>query len=208
MEPSPPEVEFEHRRLRPGTVPPSIRQAQDQLGGLRGKVLQRARISRAVFVLLGALAIAYGTQRAGIELPMAICFFFGTLPVLWVGGWLFGFLFQARRAAKDVAQKVGSTQWQGELAAFTVVEKVKLSMSPAGLHLTRGADSEVVDWARVKMDRMGPGTLAVYLGEEKSGLALNEGMMVPRTAFASDTSFDDFCLAMQRFIWEAQRRSS
>ena len=208
MEPTPPEVEFEHRRLKPGTVPPSIRQAQDRFGGVRSKVLQRARISRAVFVLAGALAIAWATQRAGIELPLAICFFFGTLPVLWVGGWLFGFLFQARRAAKDVATTVGSTQWQGELAAVTVVEKVKLSMSSLGLHVTRGEESQVVGWNRVKMDRMGPGTLALYLGEEKSGLALNEGLMVPRTAFASDTSFDDFCLAMQRFIWEAQRRSS
>lgn len=209
MEPtSPPEVEFEHRRLRPGTVPPSIAKAQDRFGGVRAKLLQRARLSRAVFVIAGALAIAWATQRAGIELPMAICFFFGALPILWVGGWLFGFLFQARQAAKDVATTVGSTQWQGELAAVTVVEKVKLSMSSLGLHVTRGEESTVIDWNRVKMDRMGPGTLAVYLGEEKTGLALNEGMMVPRTAFSSDSSFDDFCLAMQRFIWEAQRRSS
>lgn len=207
MESTPPEVEFEHRRLKAGTVPPSIQKAQERFSGLRGKLIARARVSRAVFVLLGAAAIAYGTQRAGIELPMAMCFFFGALPILWVGGWLFGFLFQARSAAKDVATTVGSTAWQGELAAATVVEKVKLSMSSLGLHVTRDATSQVIGWSRVKMDRMGPGTLAIYLGEEPTGLALNEGLMVPRAAFSSDTSFDDFCLAMQRFIWEAQRKS-
>lgn len=206
MEPTPPEVEFEHRRLRPGTVPPSIQQAQARLTGLQGKLVRRARLSRAIFVLLGAAAIAWGTQRAGIELPGALCFFFGALPLLWVGGWLFGFLFQARRAAKDVATTVGSTQWQGELQAATVVEKVRLSMSSLGLHVTRDEASQVIGWGRVRMDRMGPGTLAVYLGEE-TGLALNEGLMVPRSAFGSDTAFDDFCLTMQRFIWEAQRQA-
>ena len=203
MEPTSPEVEFEHRRLKPGAVPPSIQKAQDGLSGVRGKLLQRARVSRALFVLAGALAIAWGTQRAGIELPMAICFFFGALPVLWVGGWLFGFLFQARRAARDVATTVGSTKWQGELEAVTVVEKVKLSMSSLGLHLTRDADSQVVGWKRVRIDRVGPATLAIYFGGEE--LALNEALVVPRAAFSSDTTFDDFCLAMQRFIWEAQR---
>ena len=88
-----------------------------------------------------------------------------------------------------------------------MVEKVKLSMSSLGLHITRDAESQVIGWNRVRMDRMGPGTLALYLGEEASGLALNEGLMVPRAAFSSDTTFDDFCLTMQRFIWEAQRKS-
>ncbi len=208
MEESKTEVEFEHRRLKPGTVPPSIQKAQDRFSGMRGTLLQRARWSRAVFVIAGALGIAWGTERAGIELPMALCFFFGALPVLWVGGWLFGFLFQARRAAKDVATTVGSTQWQGELAAVTVVEKLKLSMSSLGLHITRGEEVQVIGWGRVRMERMGPATLAVILGDEPSGLALNESIMVPRTAFSSDTTFDDFCLAMQRHIWEAQRHLS
>ena len=206
MEPTATEVEFEHRRLRPGTVPPSIQKAQERFTGLRGKLIQRARISRAVFVLMGALGIAWATERAGIALPAAICFFFGALPVLWVGGWLFGFLFQARRAAKDVATTVGSTQWQGELEAVTVIEKVKLSMSSLGLHVTRDQDTKVIGWGRVRMERADPGSMALYLGEEPGGLALNEGLMVPRTAFGSDGRFDDFCLAMQRFIWEAQRK--
>lgn len=205
MELSPQEVEFEHRRLRPGTVPPSIVKAQERFTGLRSKLVQRARLSRALFVLVGALGIAWATQRAGIELAGALCFFFGALPVLWVGGWLFGFLFQARSAAKDVATTVGSTQWQGELAAATVVEKVKLSMSSLGLHLTRDQETQVIGWGRVRMERMGPASLAVYLGNEPTGLALNEALNVPRTAFGSDGAFDDFCLAMQRFIWEAQR---
>ena len=196
------EIEFEHRRLKPGTVPASLQGAQARLSGLR----KQAQWSRAAFVLVGALGIAWGTQRAGIELPTALCFFFGALPVLWVGGWLFGFLFQARRAAKAVSLKVGSTQWQGELAAATVVEKVKLSMSALGLHITRDQDTQVIGWPRVRMERVGPATLAVFMSEEPSGLAMNEGMMVPRTAFGSDTTFDDFCLAMQRFIWEAQRK--
>lgn len=201
-----PSVEFEHRRLKPGVVPPSLQQAQARFTGLRARLLQRAQLSRAIFVLLGAAAIAWGTQRAGIGLAGAVCFFFGALPVLWVGGWLFGFLFQARRAARDVATTVGSTHWQGELEAATVVEKVKLSMSSLGLHLERDGVSQVTGWPRVRMDRVGPETLALYLSEE-SGLALNEGLMVPRSAFPSDTAFDDFCLAMQRHLWEAQRRA-
>lgn len=208
MEPTKTEVEFEQRRLRPGTVPPSLQKAQERFSGVRSKLMQRAQWSRAAFVLAGALAIAWGTERAGIELPMAMCFFFfGALPILWVGGWLFGFLFQARRAAKDVATTVGSTRWQGELGEASEVEKVKLSMSSLGLHLTRDQDSTVFDWGRVRMERMGAGALAVFLGGEPSGLALNEAIHVPRTAFASDGAFDDFCLAMQRFIWEAQRKA-
>lgn len=207
MEPTQTEVEFEHRRLRAGTMPPSLRKAQERFSGARGKLIQRAQWSRAAFVLAGALAIAWGTERAGIALPTAMCFFFGALPILWVGGWLFGFLFQARRAQKEVASTVGSTQWQGELAEATVVEKVKLSMSSLGLHLTRDQDSTVFGWGRVRMERVGSAALAVFLSGEPSGLALNEALHVPRAAFDSDSSFDDFCLAMQRFIWEAQRKA-
>jgi hypothetical protein len=87
-----------------------------------------------------------------------------------------------------------------------VVEKVKVSMSSVGLHLTRDAESQVIGWKRVRIDRMDPGSLVIYLGEG-TGLAMHEGMMVPRSAFSSDTTFDDFCLAMQRFIWEAQRKA-
>lgn len=207
MEPTQTEVEFEHRRLKPGTVPPSLQKAQDRFSGMRGKVLTGARISRGIFVLLGALAIAWATERAGIELPGAICFYFGALPVLWVGGWLFGFLFQARRAAKDVATTMGSTQWQGELSAATVVEKVKLSMTSLGLNITHGAETQVVGWPRVRMERMGPDGLVVFVNQDGGGLAMNEAMQVPRSAFSSDSAFDDFCLTMQRFIWEAQRKS-
>jgi hypothetical protein len=56
------------------------------------------------------------------------------------------------------------------------------------------------------MARMGPETLAVYVGED-TGLAMNEGLMVPRSAFASDTAFDDFCLQLQRHLWEAERKA-
>lgn len=203
---SPPEVEFEHRRLRPGTVPPSLQQARDEVGSLQSKILQRARLWRGLFVVAGAASIAWSTQRLGIALPGALCFFFGALPVLWVGGWVFGFFFHARRSARTVAQRVGSTQWQGELEAATVVEKVKLSMSSLGLHLTRDGVAQVVGWGRVRMDRVDGQTLALFVAED-TGLALNEGLMVPRAAFPSDSAFDDFCLAMQRFIWEAQRKT-
>ncbi len=204
MEPN--EVEFEHRRLKPGTVPASLQHTRASLAPLPAKVLRRARGWRLVFVVLGAAAIAFGTQRAGIELPYALCFFFGALPVLWVGGWVFGFFFTAQRSVKKVASTMGSTQWQQELAAATELEKVKLSMSTLGLHLTRDGQSSVVGWNRVRMARMGPETLAVYVGED-TGLAMNEGLMVPRSAFASDTAFDDFCLQLQRHLWEAERKA-
>jgi hypothetical protein len=206
VEPSAPEVEFEHRRLKPGTVPPSLQQAREELGSLQSTIVQRARLWRVAFVVAGAASIAWSTQRLGIALPGALCFFFGALPVLWVGGWLFGFVVHARRSARTVAARVGSTKWQGELEAATVTEKVKLAMSSLGLHVTRDGVSQVVGWPRVRMDRVDDQTLALFLAED-TGLALNEGLMVPRSAFASDAAFDDFCLAMQRFLWEAQRRA-
>lgn len=174
---------------------------------LHQKLLRRARLFRALFLLLGTVGIAWATQRAGIELPQALCFFLGAVPVLWVFGWLFGFLFQARRAAKDVATSVGSTRWQAELEAATIVERVKLCLSEVGLQVSLGGgdgQARVVPWSRVKIERVSPQMLAVFLRDER-GLALNEGLQVPRSAFSSDQSFDDFCLAMQRRVWEGER---
>ncbi|MFZ5439691.1 MAG: hypothetical protein ACOZQL_06765 [Myxococcota bacterium] len=206
MEPSPPEVEFEHRRLRQGALPPSLRLAREEVSSLQAKLLRRARAWRFVFLVAGAASIAWATQRLGIPLPGALCAFFGAIPLLWVGGWLFGFFVHARRSARTVAQRMGSARWQGELEAATVIEKVRLSMSSLGLHLTRDGVSQVVGWARVRMERVDPSTLALFVSED-TGLAMNEGLLVPRSAFGSDGAFDDFCLAMQRFIWEAQRRA-
>jgi len=167
------------------------------------QLVTKARITRGIFVVIGAAAIAFITQRAGISLGGALCLFLVALPSLWVGGWLFGFLFSARRVAKKFARDMGSSSWQGELAAVTMLEKVKLSADAPGLEVTRTEGTQLVDWKTVRIERVDPDTLAVSLGVED--LALNESLMVPRAAFASPEAFDEFCLALQKFVWEAQR---
>ncbi len=166
-------------------------------------LLSKARITRGIFVVIGAAAIAFITQRAGISLGGALCLFLVALPALWVGGWLFGFLFSARRAAKRFARDVGSSGWQNELAAVTMLEKVKLSADAPGLEVTRTEGTQLVQWKMVRIERVDADTLAVSLGLED--LALNESLMVPRAAFPSAEAFDEFCLTVQRFVWEAQR---
>lgn len=193
------QVEFEHRRLKPGALPPSLAAPQERVRSL----VTRARLTRAVFVVLGAAAIAFVTQRAGIGLNGALCLFLFALPALWVGGWLLGFLFSARRAVKTLSREMGSTAWQGELAATTMLEKVKLSADARGLEVTRSEGTQMVRWRAVRIERVDPETLAVSLGAEE--FALNESLMVPRAAFPSVEAFDEFCLTLQRFVWEAQR---
>ncbi len=201
MEPSQHEVEFEQRRLKPGALPQSLTPGKERFKGL----LVRARLMRAAFVVVGAASIAFATQRAGIPLGGALCLFFVALPVLWVGGWIFGFLFQARRAARKLTQHVGSTKWQDELAAATVVERIKLSVNELGLSVTNSDGTQLIGWNRVRIERLAAGSLAVFFHTQHEGLALNESLNVPGTAFSSTDAFDAFCLEMQRHVWNAQR---
>lgn len=209
MDASPPQVEFEHRRLKPGVVPPSLVEAHQKAGELGKRMSRRAKIWRALFVVAGAAAIAWGTQRAGMELQAGLCFFLAALPVLWIGGWLFGFLFSffihARTAKGEIRARVGSMNWQQELEQNSVVEKVKMAVLVEGLELVRDGQRQLVPWAAIKLDRIDARTMAVYLLNESSGLALNEALPVPRASFASDESFDAFCLQAQKHVWEAQR---
>lgn len=194
------EVEFEHRRPRP------LVEAQ-QLPALQQRITRRAQLSRALFVTGGALAIAWGTTRAGIALPNALCLFFGTLPVLWVGGWLAGFLFQARRTALTVVSTRAGTEITVGGQAVTEPERVKLSVAQAALQVTRGALVEQLPWEHVHLLRANPTALTLYLGrgQPASALQFHETMSVPASAFTSRAAFDDFCLAMQRHAWAAQR---
>ena len=80
---------------------------------------------------------------------------------------------------------------------------MKLSADAPGLEVTRTEGTQLVRWKAVRIERISPETLAVSLGSEE--LALNESMMVPRAAFPSAEAFDEFCLTLQRFVWEAQR---
>jgi hypothetical protein len=180
-------------------MPPSLEVPRERMRSL----LTRARVTRGVFVVLGAATIAFTTQKAGIGLEGALCLFLFALPALWVGGWLLGFLFSARRAAKKFSQEMGSSAWQGELAATTMIEKVKLSADAPGLEVTRTEGTQLVRWNSVRIERISPETLAVSLGAEE--LALNDNLMVPRAAFPSAEAFDEFCLTLQKFVWEAQR---
>lgn len=191
-------------------MPPSLQAAQQRAGELGQKMSARARVWRVGIVLLGAGAIAWLTQRAGLELRASLCFFLGALPILWVGGWLFGFLFtfavHARRArGRGVQVRVGSLGWQQELESVTFTERVKLSPHERGLDCVRDGAHQLITWDRVRVERPDATTLALFL-QEPGGLALNEALPVPRAAFASDEAFDAFCLEVQRHVWEAQRR--
>lgn len=170
---------------------------------------RRARLWRIGFLIVGAGVIAWATERAGMELKSGLCLFVVALPALWVGGWLFGFLFSffvhARRAKGDVQVQVGSTNWQNELASVTEIEKVKLLVRADGLETIRNGVTELVAWSRVKMDRVDSKTLALFVRDDVSGLAMNETLPVPRAAFSSDEAFDAFCLEVQKHVWEAQR---
>ena len=207
---TPPQVEFEHRRLKPGVVPPALVEAHQKAGELGQRMSSRAKLWRAVFVVTGAALIAFGSQRMGMELQGGLCLFIAALPILWVGGWLFGFLFSfmlhARKAKGHIQARVGSMNWQDELVKHSVMERVKMVVLADGLELHRDAEKQVVPWAAIKLDRVDAKTVAVYLLNETSGLALNEAIPVPRSAFASDEAFDAFCLEAQKHVWEAQRK--
>ncbi len=192
-------MEFETRRLTPAALEAPLRGTRARLTSL----LARARLVRVVVVVLGAAAIAFFTQRVGIELTGALCLFLVALPVLWVGGWLLGFFSSARRAARQAVREEGSGRWQVALEHATITEKVKLSAASGGLLVTRSDGAQLVPWREVRIERVNPGALAVYLASQS--LAMNEGLLVPRAAFASPEAFDAFCLLLQRFVWEAQR---
>ncbi|MGV3624236.1 MAG: hypothetical protein ACO1OB_25685 [Archangium sp.] len=195
------EVEFEQRRLDPGVIAQSIPPAQE---GMK-RLLNRARIVRAVIVLLGAASIAFGTQRAGIPLGGALCLFFGALPVLWIGGWLIGFITQARRAARKLNANVGSSEWQAKLKAATTIEKVKLSFNESGITVTRHETTKLTGWNRVRIERINAGELAIHYQPEFADTSRPELLNLPSSAFPTTEAFDTFCLEMQKLVWAAQR---
>lgn len=201
MERSQYEVEFEQRRLDPGAIAQTLPPARE---GMK-RLLDRARVVRAVIVLVGAAALAFGTQRAGIPLGGALCLFFAALPVLWVGGWLVGFFTQAKRAARKLSSDVGSSAWQEKLKAATTIEKVKLSFNESGLTVTRHGEERLTGWNRVRIERINAGELAIHYHPAFADFSRPEVLSLPSTAFASTEAFDEFCLAMQKFVWSAQR---
>lgn len=208
MDTSPRKVEFEHRRLKPGVVPPSLVEAQHKADELGRKMSRRAKIWRAVIVVLGAAAIAWGSQRLGLQFEGGLCLFLAALPVLWVGGWLFGFLFSfataARKANGEIRARVGSLDWQHELAQASVMEKVSMTVLADGLELVRDGERQLVPWGALKVDRVDSNTLLVFLLNESSGLAMNAALPVPSSAFASKTEWDEFCVEVQKQVWAAQ----
>jgi hypothetical protein len=202
---SPHEIEFTHRRLKTGLGLQGFQDAQAGVEQLKKTVVRRAQISRALFVIAGALVIAWGTQRAGIELPQALCFFFGTLPVLWVGGWLAGAMFQARRTVRQATGRMGSTAWQREAQAATVQEQVKLTVSDEALVVKRDGVESRHDWPAVHLNRLGPDQATLHFGAQSGGFMLEEALVVPSSVFPNPEAFDEFCLAIQRRLWAAQR---
>lgn len=201
MELLPQEVSFEHRIRKAGAVPPSF--AKVELGAARlvRSASWKAKIWRWVFVVVGAAIVAFVTQRSGLSLPLALCPFFGVLPVLWVGGWLFGYRLHLVRAAQAGEIEMGSTQWKHELESVLVPERVKIAISREAMIVTRDDVVASAAWKHVQFKRFGVQEIAIFFGPGDAPQAVS----VPRTAFTSDAAFDDFCLTMQGFIWEAER---
>jgi hypothetical protein len=197
VELKPQEVSFEHRVRKAGEVPASFSRVELEAARLHKRAAGRAKLWRWVFVILGAASVAFMTQRAGVELPLALCPFLGVLPVLWVGGWVFGYGVHTIRRAREGVIEIGSTKWQQELEGTLVLERVTLSLTREAMVLKRDEIVSSVDWKQVRFNRFGHQELAIVW---------NEGAMltVPRTAFTSDEAFDDFCLTLQGFIWAAE----
>lgn len=201
VEPSPPpSVEFEHQRL---AMPPSaaplgrVIDAKELPG-----YATRVRVVRAVVVVVGALAVAFATQRGGLSLTTALCVFVGVLPVLWIAGWLGGFLLSARRlAAQARGAGLAIEEFEAEVRRRTRTERVRLEVRDDGLFVERRGELEngarTVPWREVHFTRPGPGGAIVQL----SPLELLE---VPATAFAEPSAFDAFCLAVQARVWRAE----
>lgn len=200
MEPSPPpSVEFEHQRLAPPSAAPLGRVIDaKELPGYATRV----RVARAVVVVVGALAVAFATQRGGLPLTTALCVFVGVLPVLWIAGWFGGFLLSARKLA---AQAKGAVAALGEIEADvrrrSRSERIRLEVREDGLWIDRRGelenDARTVPWREVHFSRPGPAGAIFQLGPF-------ELLEVPATAFAEPAAFDAFCLAVQARVWRAE----
>ncbi|MEW5740586.1 MAG: hypothetical protein AB1938_16780 [Myxococcota bacterium] len=202
MEPTPPviSVEFEHRRFVPPAAPGPRALKLLGPGGVPG-LTRRIRIVRAVFVIAGALGIAFATERSGVALGAALCVFLGALPLLWVVGWLAGVLLTTRRLAVQTSKALEGLDLQAELAKHQRVERVRLELRDDGLWLERkgvGEDeSRSIDWRKVGFTRRGPQSAVVFVGPQ-------DFLEIPSAAFPDAAAFDAFCLALQARVWRAE----
>jgi hypothetical protein len=202
VEPSPPlpSVEFERRRLAPA---PSANGLHVVMGGPAAtRFTRRLHGVRAAVVVLGALAVAFVTQRLGVGLGGALCAFLGVLPILWGAGWLFGLLVSARRLAADVSQHGAALPTVEGASPRWHLERVRLEVRDEGLRLERrgelGDGASTIAWRDVRFTRPGPDGALL-------GLGADEVLEVPASAFPALADFDAFCLALQAKVWEAAR---
>lgn len=199
VEPPPPviAVEFEHRRF---VVPEGPGPAIQVLGpgGVPG-LTKRIKVVRAAIVALGALGIAFATQRAGVSLGSALCVFLGVLPVLWIAGWLAGVVFTTRRLAVKTSKALQGMDLQAELSKHQRVERVRLELREDALWLERRGvedESRSVAWGQVGFTRRGPQSAVVFVGPQ-------DFLEIPSAAFPDAAAFDAFCLALQARVWRA-----
>jgi hypothetical protein len=69
--------------------------------------------------------------------------------------------------------------------------------------VTRDSGVQRWAWSAVSMNRLGP-TLALRFSQP---LGPGDHLEVPESAFLSPAVFDDFCLLIQRRLWEAEREA-
>jgi hypothetical protein len=139
---------------------------------------------------------------AGLPLTAALCVFVGVLPVLWVAGWLGGFLLSARKLAAQAKSAVAPLdELEADVRRRSRSEKIRLEVRDDGLFIERRGelenDARTVPWWDVHFSRPGPAGAIFQLG----ALELLE---VPAAAFAEPAAFDAFCLAVQARVWRAE----
>lgn len=202
--PSPLRVEFDHPRHRLGQLP-ALPGAAVVVNELTPGLKQRVLAARVVIVVLGAAALAFATERAGLPLSAGLCVFFGALPVLWLAGFFVGALLTMRRTAMAARKAAETFDWDAELQRTrTDTERVTLELNNLGLRVTRRPpgspeESDLVGWQRVSLTRLSPDAAII-------GLEPHFPLTVPASAFPDAAAFDAFCLAVQQHIWAAQRR--
>ncbi len=161
---------------------------------------------RAVVTVVGAAAVAWATQRAGVGLSGALCVFIGCLPFLWGAGWLASMVVMGRVVGTRVKRELEARGGFAGLVANVpkVSVRVRLVVTEAGLEVTEGAaPARLAAWSSVTIDRLADAAWVNVMPGDGAALRLT----VPGAAFASADAFDDFCLQVQRHIWRAGRLS-
>ncbi len=199
-------VTFTHRVPRPDAL------ALDTDGIERGAHRWVAKVTdRSTWVRLGlgvvvAIALAALTQALGLPLAAGLCVFIGSLPMVWLGGWIGSWLLEVRAMRSRLAASFDPEALTRAVDTYTEEQTLSLEVTAEGLRLQRqrGAGepaTELIPWRAVHLERSGPlFAILSFTQPDAEG-----SVQLPSEAFSSPQAFDTFCLAVQRRHWEAER---